>query len=592
MNRETRACQNCKSEFAIEPEDFAFYEKMRVPPPTWCPQCRLQRRLSFRNERTLYWRNCDLCGARSLSMYHPESPYRVYCLDCWWSDKWSPLDYGRDCNFSRSFFENFHELQKEVPRPATYNLQSVNCEYTNLNDQCKNSYMITTGYKVEDSMYSEVGVESREIFDSIFLILCEKAFWLADSTHSANVHFSSYVDNCTDSSFLFDCRNCHSCFGSVGLRNKSYVLFNRQLTREEYAEAMKRWDLGSYKKLSEVREQFREIYLSTPRKFAFIIRGENVTGNNIREAKNCLACFDVVRDVEDNKNVVSAGYGVKDCHDLIDAGLNCQRIYEGLSIGEGQNILMSSYCWRGTRDSQYLDYCFNAADCFGSMCLRDKKHCLLNKQYSKEDYENTIRKVIGHMAENPYRDKKGRIYTYGDFFPAELSPFAYNETSALEFFPLDVAMAGHQGWAWRRVEDKSRTVTVAAENLPDHIRDVSDNVLNQTIGCAHRGVCNDQCSIAFRVIPKELEFYRRMNFTLPRLCPNCRHMERIRARSPYKLWHRKCQCGGTKSGNGVYQNTAEHFHKNSYCPNEFETSYAPDRPEIIYCEACYQSEVV
>ena len=39
-----------------------------------------------------------------------------------------------------------------------------------------------------------------------------------------------------------------------------------------------------------------------------------------------------------------------------------------------------------------------------------------------------------------------------------------------------------------------------------------------------------------------------------------------------------------------YQNTAKHQH-DGQCPNEFETSYAPERPEIVYCEACYNAEV-
>jgi hypothetical protein len=41
----------------------------------------------------------------------------------------------------------------------------------------------------------------------------------------------------------------------------------------------------------------------------------------------------------------------------------------------------------------------------------------------------------------------------------------------------------------------------------------------------------------------------------------------------------------------VYENTAKHDHENR-CPNEFETSYAPDRKEIVYCEACYLKEVI
>jgi RNA polymerase subunit RPABC4/transcription elongation factor Spt4 len=37
---ETKNCQNCKKDFNIEPDDFSFYEKMKVPVPTWCPECR------------------------------------------------------------------------------------------------------------------------------------------------------------------------------------------------------------------------------------------------------------------------------------------------------------------------------------------------------------------------------------------------------------------------------------------------------------------------------------------------------------------------------------------------------------------------
>ena len=82
-----------------------------------------------------------------------------------------------------------------------------------------------------------------------------------------------------------------------------------------------------------------------------------------------------------------------------------------------------------------------------------------------------------------------------------------------------------------------------------------------------------------------------MNLPLPRLCPNCRHYQRIKQRNPLKLWKRQCQCAGQKSENGIYQNTIKHSHENQPCPNEFETSYSPDRKEIVYCEKCYQAEV-
>ena len=47
--------------------------------------------------------------------------------------------------------------------------------------------------------------------------------------------------------------------------------------------------------------------------------------------------------------------------------------------------------------------------------------------------------------------------------------------------------------------------------------------------------------------------------------------DRFKLKNPYFLWTRKCM--------------------KEACENVFETSYNPDRPEIVYCEKCYQQEV-
>ena len=113
---EERVCQNCKQYFVIEPEDFSFYEKIKVPPPTWCPECRFQRRLQFRNNRVFYKRECALCKEPLLTIYNNERPYTVYCRNCWLSDKWDPLSFGRGYDFSIPFFHQFRSLQAKVPR--------------------------------------------------------------------------------------------------------------------------------------------------------------------------------------------------------------------------------------------------------------------------------------------------------------------------------------------------------------------------------------------------------------------------------------------------------------------------------------------
>lgn len=60
-------CQNCQQSFTICPEDREFYQRINVPEPTFCPDCRQQRRLVWRNYFHLYLRKCNLCKKKLLA---------------------------------------------------------------------------------------------------------------------------------------------------------------------------------------------------------------------------------------------------------------------------------------------------------------------------------------------------------------------------------------------------------------------------------------------------------------------------------------------------------------------------------------------
>ena len=93
MTSETRICQSCHSSFTIEPDDFGFYEKMSVPPPTWCWKCRAQRRMAFRNERAMNKRTSSLSGKEIFSTYPADVVFPVYTQAEWFSDAWDPMEY-------------------------------------------------------------------------------------------------------------------------------------------------------------------------------------------------------------------------------------------------------------------------------------------------------------------------------------------------------------------------------------------------------------------------------------------------------------------------------------------------------------------
>jgi len=590
MNKELRICQNCKQNFAIEPEDFEFYKKIDVPPPTFCPGCRLQRRMTLRNERALYFVNCGLCGKKTISVYSPDAPFPVYDYNCWLSDNWDRFSYGREYDFSRPFLEQFKELSRKVPRYATLNMQSTNCDTCSLVYSSKNCYLSLVNAS-EDCSYVH-GFKLRNSLDIYWGLNLDLSYECVDSSDSNTVFFSQYADNCSFSAFLYDCRNLQNCFGCVGLRNKSYYIFNKPYSKEDYIEKLKEYDLGSYGTLLKIKEEFKRMKMLYPRRFAHIVQSQNVTGNNIRETKNCQFCFDTTGGAENGKYLAIAGMNLKDSYDSYDIGTNSQLIYEGVDVGlDSSNILFSSMVWESI-DAQYSKDCSGCSNIFGCIGLRNKKYCILNKQYSEEEYKELLPRIIKYMDDMPYTDKKSRVYKYGEFFPPELSPFAYNETIAQEFFPLTKEEAIGKGYSWKDPEPRNYQITIQAETLPDHIKEADDSILKEVIGCLHGQKCSHGCTLAFNIQPGELEFYRRMNIALPRLCPNCRHHARIEQRTPYKLWRRKCQCAGSKSEREVYRNQIAHSHGSEHCLNEFETSYAPDRPEIVYCESCYLSEVV
>lgn len=84
MADEQKTCAQCTKQFLIIQQEQDFYKKKELPWPENCPECRQKRRLALRNERKLYKRKCDKCQSDMITTYRPDSPYIVYCQDCFW----------------------------------------------------------------------------------------------------------------------------------------------------------------------------------------------------------------------------------------------------------------------------------------------------------------------------------------------------------------------------------------------------------------------------------------------------------------------------------------------------------------------------
>jgi len=568
MNSETKNCQNCKKDFIIEPDDFLFYEKIKVPPPTFCPECRLTRRFFWRNEHIFYKNTCVLCKKNLVTNNSPLNKFPIYCYDCWHSDKWDGGKYEREYDFSRPFFEQWHNLLQVTPNINLWGLGNVNCDYSNYTGYSKNAYL-SVATNCEDVYYSKLVDKSKNLFDCYITFDSNYCYENFSSNKNWNSSFLNNCVNCIDSEFLFDCKNCNNCFMCSGLRNKSFFIRNKQYNKDEYLEKLKSYKISSFVNIEDFKLEFNSLIKKSIHKFAHILNSVNSTGDDIFFSKNAKNSF-VVTNSENVRYCWRIFNGIKDCYDMTGS-LNNELCYESSLGADGGYLTKFFSISRGNKNTELVHLCINCNYCFGCVGLKSKQYCILNKQYTKDEYEELVPKIIKHMSDMPYIDSKGRVYKYGEFFPTELSPFCYNETIAQEYFPLTKEEAISQGYRWKDKEERNYNIDIYNKNIPDNITDITDDITDKIIECAHKGECNQQCTEAFKIIPEELQFYRRMNLPIPRLCPNCRHYERLSQRNPLKLWHRKCMKEG--------------------CTNEFETSYSPERSEIIYCERCYQNEV-
>jgi len=256
MKTETKNCQNCKKDFTIEPEDFNFYEKIKVPPPTFCPECRMQRRMVWRNERTLYKRICDLCKKNIIAMYDESAPFPVYCRECWYGDNWDASIYGREYDFSKTFFDQMKELSRVVPRLALWQRNLINSDYTNMSAESKNVYLSVSIINSENIFYSKGADESREIVDSYNVKMSENCYENIQCEKNYNCQYCVLSRNCIDSYFLIDCVNCSNCIMSSNLRNKQFYIRNQQYSKESYFKLLLEINLESRQSRQKLLREF------------------------------------------------------------------------------------------------------------------------------------------------------------------------------------------------------------------------------------------------------------------------------------------------------------------------------------------------
>jgi hypothetical protein len=547
----TKQCAVSGQEFVITDEDQAFYKKMGVPLPTLCPEERRLRRSSIRNDLYLYNRKCDKTGKSIISMYAPGAPYVIYETNEWWSDRWNGLDYGRDFDFSRPFFEQFAELQAVVPRMGLTN-RGENSEFNNYSLDNKDCYLVHTADHNEKCYYLRYSDRNYQCMDSDFTYDSRFCIGLMHAENCETCFFSQKIKGSSNLYFCYNMQNCHDCMFSTNLQNQQYMIFNKKMkTREEYEIMKKNMGLDTQAGFKKAKKYFEEHLAKTPRKHLELKNCEDCAGDYLIDCKDVVESYDCYRcrDIKFGTYL----HEVEDCYDWDFVGYKSELCYEISSSAYNlHNCKFTMNCWTGGDNLNYCELCLSNKDLFGCIGLRKKQYCILNKQYTKEEYEELVPRIIEHMK------KTGE---WGEFFPVSISPYGYNETVAYESFPLTKEEALARGYKWKDKDD-SAAYQGPEVVLPENVIDADESVCDRVLQCSGS-------TEFYKIIPQELKLYKKFKIALPRLAPTERRKKRMTLRNPRQLWDRACD----------------------KCSVTVKTSYAPERPEPIYCEACYLKEV-
>ncbi len=561
---ETKVC-SCGTSFTVTDKDLEFYDKISpifawkkylVASPKTCPDCRAQKRLAFRNEKNLYKRTCDISWESIISMYSPDKPYTVYNSPYYDGDERDGLAYGRDFDFTKPFFSQYADLLNEVPKKAIFNSKGrqSNSLYNNYAGTMKNCYLVFDSMESEDCYYGLKVSFAKDCVDCIYTLYSEQCYACCNCTKCHSLLYSMHCNDCRDGYFLFDCRGCHDCLLCMWLTNAAYHYKNKEYTPEDYQKIKEAYlDKLQHGGHEEIQKEFTDWKLQLPHRHACTLHTEDCVGDNLENAKNCFGCYDSfeIHDCKYSARLLKAS----DCYDYESRGDNSTFIYNAIAVGSSSYKVLFGICNRGTCNStMYSIFMHGCSHTFGCAGLKKKEYCILNKQYTKEEYEILVPQIIDHMKETGER---------GEFFPAGLSLFGYNETAANDYYPLDKSRAKEK---WFKRSDyeapfPQAAKTLQANELPS-IEDTTEAILEQAIIC----VISKK---PFKIIKPELDFYRKHNLPLPQIHPDVRHEKRMSLRNPRKLRERKC----------------------AKCWVGIKTSYAPERPEIVYCEACYNKEI-
>ncbi len=520
-----RICRITGREFSIQEREADFLERVRAANPligsaaplstmlpTITPTEFVRRVAVYGNLLHLFWAKSAISGKPTLSRFNPQRGLPVVTPDEFWSDQVDNRNFGRAYDFSRPFFEQFFELFQTAYNLPLGNVNVENSDFVNGAADVKDSYLSFVIISSSDCLYCFNVFRCSDLVDCCFCDGSRYCYASSDLSNCYQCQNCCECEGCQDCFGCWDCRSCTDCFGCFGLERQRFCLFNQQLTEAEYRSKVRAFQLSSLLERKQALATIRQFFAANAHLPKRIVNCENSSGAYLRSCSNMELCFNA-RDSQDCA-YVSAAQGSRDCwRGFFTRSEMCNT---GVFV-DSYNCHFSYHPF----NSQAIWYSFgmynSCEDCFGCVGLKKNRYCILNRQYSREDYFEIVPRIVTHMISTG---------EFGEWFPVELAPYSYDEGWTREYFePLGAAEIARRGY-YRRAfapDSSSRRVCERAA-IADRIEDCEAEDLE---GIA---ICCERTGQAFSVQLKELEFYKQHSIPVPSLHWRERLFELVDAR--------------------------------------------------------------
>lgn len=416
-----------------------------------------------------------------------------------WSDQCDNTKAGQEYDFNRTFFDQFIEIARKSFAPS---INQVNCEnspYVNACIQLKDCHLCFACENLRESIYCALCSKSTDLLLCSGVSNSELCYSSLDCENIYNSRFLQDCQNCSDCFWCLDCIGCKNCFQCIGLRQAQdgYYIRNEKITAEEWERNFKSLNLGSYRVQLEIIAQAEEFF-KDKRDYNTNFKNENCSeAYHVLNSKNCVNAM-YSANCEDCKDIIFS-HNARDCYSTLWAH-NAERCYFVIGSSDAYNCFFCDGAVSNARNNFYSFCCYNGCqDVFGCFFLKTKKYCILNKEYSKNEYEDLLPRVIKHMQSTG---------EWGKWFPTSFYQVPYQDSWA-NYFLAELNDQQIKDRGLLSLETKETSIANEKIELPDDVQSFSEKLCEKELHC-------EASNKPYKITKQELKAFLRQNSPIPR----------------------------------------------------------------------------